>query len=95
MPDYTPRPIDTSQVTLPPELDALLDYLAQNVHEVWASRRLAEGWRHGPARNDTRQEHPCLVPYDELPERERAYDRATAGETLRAILALGFRIERE
>ncbi|MDQ3411880.1 MAG: RyR domain-containing protein [Chloroflexota bacterium] len=95
MPGYTPRPIDTSNVALPPELDALLEYLAQNVHEVWASRRLAEGWRYGPDRNDTRKEHPCLVPYDQLSESEREYDRATARETLRAILALGFRIERE
>ena len=35
---------------------------------------------------------PCLAPYDQLPEKEKDYDRATAGETLKAILKLGYRI---
>lgn len=92
---YTPDPIETSHISLPEDLDALLDYLAKNVHDVWASRRLAQGWRYGPARDDAHKEHPCLVPYDALMETEKEYDRAAAGETLRAIIALGYRIERD
>ncbi len=92
---YTPDPIDTSNISLPADLDALIDYLAKNVHDVWASRRLAEGWTYGPSRDDNRKEHPCLVPYDALMESEKEYDRATVDETLRAIIALGYRIERD
>ncbi len=94
MSDYTPRPIDTSYVTLPPDLDALLEYLARNVHEVWAQLRLEQGWVYGPTRDDERKEHPCLVPYEDLPESEKDFDRGTTAETLKAILALGFRISR-
>ena len=95
MSDYVPDPIDTSNVDLPPDLDALLDYLARNVHEVWAKLRLEQGWTYGPTRDDERKQHPCLVPYEELPESEKSFDRATAAETLRAILALGYRISRD
>ena len=92
---YTPDPIDTSNIALPADLNALIDYLAKNVHDVWASRRLAEGWRYGPSRDDDSKEHPDLVPYDALVDTEKEYDRATVSETLRAIIALGYRIERD
>lgn len=95
MSEYTPRPIDTSNVSLPADLDALLEYLSRNTHEVWAQLRLEQGWVHGPTRDDERKEHPCLVPYEELPESEKEFDRATTEETLRAILALGYRISRD
>lgn len=94
MPTYTPRPIDTSAVRLPPELDALLERLARNTHEVYAAGRIAEGWRHGPERNDARRENPTLVPYEDLSEAEKDYDRRMVGEVLKVILALGYRIER-
>ena len=94
MSDYTPRPVDTTNVTLPPDLDALLEYLSRNVHEVWSQLRLEQGWVYGPTRDDERKEHPCLVPYEDLPESEKEFDRRTTAETLKAILALGFRISR-
>jgi hypothetical protein len=90
---YEPKPIDTSGVTLPEEIRQLTERLAENNHDVWARQRLAEGWRFGPSRHDDRKEHPGLVPYDRLPEVEKQYDRNTALETLKAILALGYRIE--
>ena len=89
---YTPRPLDVSAFPLPADLAALLERLAENTHEVWARGRMAEGWTWGPARDDAGRKHPCLVPYDRLPESEKEYDRATARETLRAVLALGYRI---
>ncbi len=92
---YTPKPIDTSSVTLSPEILALGEELAKNVHEVWSAGRIAEGWTYGPVRNDERREHPCLLPYEELPESEKEYDRSTALETLRLIVKLGYRIGKE
>lgn len=91
---YQPAPIDTSGVTLTKGILDLTEQLAKNAHEVWARQRLAEGWRYGAERSDTRKEHPCLVPYEELPESEKEYDRQTAMETIKAILALGYRLEK-
>jgi ryanodine receptor 2 len=91
---YQPKPIDTSKVVLLPELLALTERLAENTHDIWAARRMAEGWTYGPKRDDVAKKHPDLVPYGELPESEKEYDRSTAMETLKAIVALGYRLER-
>jgi ryanodine receptor 2 len=91
---YVRHPISTAGVDLNSEIIALTELLARNAHEVWAQQRLAEGWKYGPLRNDAAREHPCLVPYDELPESEKEYDRKMAMETLKVILALGYRIEK-
>lgn len=89
---YSPTSIDTRGVELPAELNELTELLAENAHELWAAERIAQGWSYGPQRDDERKLHPCLVPYDELPENERTFDRVTALGTLKAILALGYRI---
>ena len=91
---YEPRPIDTSGVELPPDVLELAERLAEHVHDVWSCQRLAEGWRYGPQRDDRRKEHPDLVPYAALSESEKDYDRNTALQTLAAIIALGYRIEK-
>jgi class 3 adenylate cyclase len=90
---YAPQPIDTTHVTLPAEIHQLIEHLAENVHEHWARQRLAEGWTYGPRRDDGKKEHPCLVPYAALPDTEKQYDRLAAMETLKTIIALGYRLE--
>ncbi len=90
---YTPQPLNTSNVKLPTGLTELLEKLAENTHDVWAATRIAQGWTYGPNRDDTAKKHPCLVPYADLPESEKEYDRKTSGETLKAILLLGYVIE--
>jgi hypothetical protein len=89
---YRPKPIDTSNIELPASLSNLLEWLAANTHEVWAMQRIKDGWTHGSQRDDSRKTHPSLVPYDQLPEGEKEYDRRTAGETLKVILQLGYAI---
>jgi len=89
---YKPMPIDTSAVSLPSELGKLIEQLAANTHDLWAERRLAEGWSYGEFRDDPNKRHPCLVPYDRLPDSEKEYDRITALGTLKAILSLGYTI---
>jgi hypothetical protein len=91
---YSPKPLDTSSVALSDELEALTEYLAENTHDIWATQRLAEGWTYGPQRDDAAKKHPDLIPYADLSESEKEYDRRTAMETLKAILALGYRIEK-
>jgi ryanodine receptor 2 len=79
-------------VQLDREILELTERLAENAHDIWAQRRIAEGWTKGPKRD--KKEHPSLVPYKDLPESEKEYDRSAALETLKAMLALGYRIEK-
>ena len=84
--------MDTSDVQLPQELNELVEKMAKNVHEVWAQSRMDQGWTYGPERNDALKHHPCLIPYEDLPEVEKAYDRDTALGTLKLICKLGFKM---
>jgi len=80
---YTPRPIDTSTITLPNDLSSLTEKLAESTHDQWALQRLSEGWTHGEKRDDAAKTHPSLIPYADLSESEKEYDRITALETLK------------
>lgn len=94
MSQYAPQPINTDEVELPADLRNLTERLAENAHDHWALQRMSEGWRWGETRSDHAHTHPNLVPYDELSDSEKEYDRKTAMETLKAILKLGYRVER-
>lgn len=90
MRDYKPRPVDTSDVVLPEELRPLCEHLARNVHELWARRRIEEGWKYGDVHDGGNRTHPGLVDYNTLPDSEKEYDRLTSEETIKLILKLGF-----
>lgn len=90
---YQPKPIDVSRIELPEQVENLIERLAENAHEVWARKRLDQGWRYGPQRNDEKKEHPCLVAYEELPESEKDVDRQAVITTLKAIVAIGCQIK--
>lgn len=92
--DYIPTPIDTCDVAMSPDLLDLVERLAENAHEVWARGRFEAGWVWGPNRCDLSMQHPCLVPYEELPESEKEYDRASVISTIKVVLALGYRVEK-
>lgn len=95
MSTYDPKPIDTSKIELSSDLLRLTEQIAENVHEVWSAGRIAEGWTYGEKRDDQLKQTPCLVPYFMLPESEKEYDRKTALNTLKLVIALGYRIEKE
>ena len=92
MKKYVPNPVDTTDVKLPMELESLAEEMAKNVHEVWAQTRISQGWSFGEERNDATKKHRCLVPYEELSEEEKTYDRNTSVQTLKLILKFGFKI---
>lgn len=92
---YTPKPIDTSDVIIPECLVSLSEKLAENTHEVWAEGRVNEGWTYGPERNTENKTTPCLVPYSDLPDSEKDYDRRTAMETVKLIIKLGYEIKKK
>ncbi len=92
---YQPKPIETKDVMLDKELLELAECLAKNVHEVWAEHRICEGWTYGTVRNDEKKETPCLVPYEELSEIEKEYDRNTAMESIKVLVKLGYKIKKD
>ena len=92
---YTPDPIDTAGIELKTALSELVEHLAENNHDHWALQRITEGWRYGPQRDDKTKTHPDLKPYQELPDSEKEYDRISVVQTLKAIIVLGYRIEKD
>ena len=91
---YKPNPKNTEHIVLPESLVELIEQIAEQVHEIWSQGRINEGWIYGERRDDDKKTTPCLVPYDELPEIEKEYDRATALATIKFILSLGYKIEK-
>jgi ryanodine receptor 2 len=92
---YIPQPIDTSEIRLSDDLCELSEIVAKHVHEVWAKGRIEQGWTCGPVRDDKMKETPCLVPYNDLPDEEKDYDRNTSQETLKLLIKLGYKIVKD
>lgn len=92
---YTPTPVDTTDITLDKELLELTELIAENCHDLWAVGRIKEGWVYGEIKDSEKKTTPCLVPYNELPESEKEYDRVTTMETLKLIVKLGYKISKE
>jgi len=88
--NYNPKPLDTSQFKLTDDILRLTEVLAENTHDVWARERMAQGWVFGPKRDDEKKQHPCLIPYKDLPDSEKQYDRDAALETIKTVLSLGY-----
>lgn len=91
---YEPSPIALDDVTLDDDLTELQEAIAENAHEIWAQNRTSQGWTYGPERNDPQKQTPDMVPYCNLPESEKLYDREMAMQTLKLIKKLGFEIKR-
>ena len=69
---YVPEPLDTSGVQIPAEIDALVEKLAEHIHDLWAVRRIQEGWRYGAERNDVKKTHRGWCPTASCPSRKRS-----------------------
>ena len=91
---YNPKFLDLKHVELPDFMDELCEAIAENAHDTWAWERQSEGWTYGPVRDDENLLTPDMVPYAELPDSERQYDRVMAFDTLRLLIALGYKIEK-
>lgn len=89
---YEPSPIGLDDVELSEDLSALQEAIAENAHEIWAKNRRDQGWSYGPERNDQKKETPDMIPYCNLPESEKLYDREMAMQTLKLVKKLGFEI---
>lgn len=90
---YNPKLIDLEHIELPDGYDELREAIAENAHDRWALERQSEGWTYGPKRDDSKLETPDMVPYAQLPESEKQYDRIMAENTLKLLTSLGYKIE--
>ena len=86
--------MDLKNIKLPDDIVHLTEVIAKNVHEVWAEERIKEGWVYGERQDSVKKTTPCLVPYEDLPDSEKEYDRKTAFETLKLIVKLGYQIKK-
>ena len=48
-------------------------------HDAWLTDKIEAGWKYGPVKDPVKKEHPCMVPYDELPEDQRIKDHLFKG----------------
>lgn len=69
---------------------ALAGNTPQQAHESWMRQKLADGWKHGPVKDLVRKEHPCMVPYEELPPEQRAKDTLFVAVVRATASALGW-----
>lgn len=89
---YNPQPINVEDISLDANLEDLTEAIAENAHDIWARARMDEGWTYGPVRNDAKKQHPDLIPYAQLSDSEKEYDRLMAMNTLRLVRRLGYDI---
>lgn len=92
---YIPNPINVDDVVLPKDIAALTEYIAENTHEEWAKQRLKEGWTFASKTNKKRKQSFDLVPYCELLDKEKEYDRKMAMNTLKVLCKYGYVVERK
>jgi hypothetical protein len=68
---------------------ALAGNTPEQSHEGWLAEKIATGWKHGPIKDPEKKEHPCMVPYAELPAAQQMKDHLFLS-TVRAVAkALG------
>ena len=92
---YHPDPIDTSSFKIDEDLEELMEAIAENAHEIWAKERMANDWKYGDKRDDAKKEHPDLVPYSDLTDKEKEYDRKMARGTIELLKRLGYEIKKK
>lgn len=59
----------------------------ESSHVGWMKQKLDDGWEYGPVKDPDKKEHPCLVPYEDLPSDQQHKD-ALFGHTVRGVLGL-------
>jgi hypothetical protein len=50
------------------------DTTPEGSHESWLAQKIADGWVYGPKKDPVLKEHPCIVPYCNLPKEQQTKD---------------------
>ncbi|UJR09568.1 hypothetical protein I4U23_013803 [Adineta vaga] len=89
---FTPQPVRTNHIILPPHLERVCEQLAENIHELWAMSKIANGWKFGEYRDEAQKRHPSLTFFENLPFDEKHQHLTTATDSLKSLLAFGYHI---
>uniref|UniRef100_A0A915B3X3 Ryanodine receptor n=2 Tax=Parascaris TaxID=6254 RepID=A0A915B3X3_PARUN len=95
MEPFVPTPVNISSVILPHFAMDIHEKLAENLHELWAMRKIELGWTYGETRDENQRQHPCLTSFDRLPTNEKNYNINLAVDTMKTIDALGYNMVTE
>jgi hypothetical protein len=66
------------------------DTTPEQSHEGWMRHKEAEGWVYGPVKDPEKKEHPCLLPYDQLPVEQRRKDEIFKSVVQTILISLGY-----
>jgi len=70
----------------------ILDLLARMEHDRWCRERVDDGWRHGSQRDNDKRIHPMLVPWTDMPDDMKEYDRDSVRHLPEFLLKSGYAI---
>ncbi|KAM3723537.1 Ryanodine receptor [Dirofilaria immitis] len=87
---FVPVLVDISNVVLPEFAMEIHEKLAENLHELWAMRKIELGWSYGEVRDQKTRRHPCLTSFQQLPQNEKTYNINLAIDTMKTIEALRY-----
>ena len=90
---FVPKPIEVSDINLPPSYSHIMENIAEYLHDVWAVNKIDYGWGYGHVRNDERKLHPDLIPYSQMTESQKKWDLELAEKTIQTLKALGYDIK--
>ena len=93
--NYSPNPVDLTGIELSQELREDMEKVSKNIHETWGMERQKQGWSYGEVLDAEQKKHPCMIPYEKLPESEKDIDRATVEQTIKMLLFMGYTIEKK
>jgi hypothetical protein len=62
-------------------------------HESWLAEKEKDGWKYGSVKNPEKKEHPCYVPYDKLPNEQKAKDYLFGAVVRNVLELMGFRLK--
>eukprot|EP00002_Diphylleia_rotans_P021370 TRINITY_DN4160_c0_g1_i4.p1 TRINITY_DN4160_c0_g1~~TRINITY_DN4160_c0_g1_i4.p1 ORF type:complete len:1093 (+),score=211.13 TRINITY_DN4160_c0_g1_i4:154-3432(+) len=91
--NYNPRIMNIAGINIDFIKD-LIDVIAEHVHDQWTLTKLNDGWKYDPVRDNGKKQHPMMVPYKDLTENEKSYDKNMAKQSIRLIVSLGYTIKK-
>lgn len=50
------------------------DVTPEQSHENWMGEKIKDGWQYGEVKDPEKKTHPCMLPYDKLPEEQQVKD---------------------
>ncbi|XP_037397585.1 ryanodine receptor 3-like isoform X3 [Pygocentrus nattereri] len=92
--NFDPRPISTTNISLPEKLEYISNKYAEHSHDKWSAEKVVLGWKYGDTIDEKAKTHPMLRSYKSLTEKEKDVYRFPVKESLKSMIAMGWNIDR-